>query len=78
MVVDFEKRYDIYNTKILGVETELEKYQFKIDKILKNIQNEINEIIQNSKNNNENIENNFNTSDINNKEENTIELNENE
>ena len=29
-------------------------------------------------NNNENIENNFNTSDINNKEENTIELNENE
>jgi len=59
MVVDFEKRYDIYNTKILGVETELEKYQFKIDKILKNIQNEINEIIQNSKNNNENIENNF-------------------
>ena len=59
MVVDFEKRYDIYNTKILAVETELEKYQFKIDKILKNFENEINEIIQKSKDDNENIENKF-------------------
>ena len=43
------KRYDIYNTKILAVETELEKYQFKIDKILKNIENKINDIIQKRK-----------------------------
>ena len=56
MAIDFEKRYDKFNNKILAVETELEKYQFKMDKVIKSVQSDIKEIITKRKDDNENME----------------------
>jgi len=55
MNILFEKKYETFNTKILELETEIEKFQVKIDNLINSIQNEIKE----RKINNENTEKKF-------------------
>ena len=86
-IVEEKSNVDEYVEEILNIFGEQEnKINSMKQKLLgfKRLLKEENELSQKisllteKDNNNENIENNFNTSDINNKEENIIELNENE
>ena len=42
----FNKKFETFNTKIIDFKTDLEKYQFKIDKLINSMQNDIETILK--------------------------------
>ena len=42
----FNKKFETFNTKMIDFKTDLEKYQFKIDKLINSMQNDIESIIK--------------------------------
>ena len=59
MHILFDKKFGTFNSKILDLETQLEKYQFKIDKLTKSFQDEIQIMVTSSNKYNENIDQKF-------------------
>ena len=59
MHVVFDKKYEVFNTKILDIETQIEKFEFKVDKSVKSIQDDMLKITKVSKTNKENTNKKF-------------------
>ena len=51
----FNKKFETFNTKIIDFKTDLEKYQFKIDKLINSMQNDIESILKEKTSGIENI-----------------------
>ena len=59
MHVVFDKKYEVFNTKILDIETKIENFEFKIDKSVKSIQDDMQKITKAHKTNKENTNKKF-------------------
>ena len=59
MHVLFDKKFGAFNSKILDIETQIERFQPKLDKFMKSVQNEIIKIIRARNTYNEDIEKKF-------------------
>jgi len=59
MHVVFDKKYEVFNTKILDIVTQIEKFEFKVDKSVKSIQDDMQKITKVSKTNKENTNKKF-------------------
>ena len=42
----YTEKFETFNTKIIDFKTDLEKYQFKIDKLINSMQNDIESILK--------------------------------